>query len=306
MITINELCKTWDSIPKTQEGYKRIASNKPVSFHIGYNKKGQRCFYLMDIGKQYNLSSSKAIEVECLSTMKKDYSIRFVLHQNELEELFIKLCWDLISVSENATDPVLEIVNRYLRWMKMLQKIKEHEMGSSQIKGLMGELLYLEDLISSQDESVIYNWVGPEGADQDFIFNAGWSEVKAVGASAVEVSISSIQQLDRSDEGKLVVYSLDKVPVNGKHVHTLPQIISRIKSMIYSDIVRDEFDCKLTKYGYLKKDKNLYEDKFYRLSEHRVYRVDSNFPKITKSSIPVQIKNAKYSLDLAAIDNYRI
>ncbi|MFQ9597636.1 MAG: hypothetical protein ACLRZG_07620 [Streptococcus sp.] len=38
----------------------------------------------------------------------------------------------------------------------------------------------------------------------------GWYEIKSTGASSSEISISSVEQLDRDDEGELVIYRIDK------------------------------------------------------------------------------------------------
>ena len=149
-------------------------------------------------------------------------------------------------------------------------------------------------------------WVGPEGADQDFNFHNYWLEVKAVSIAADSVSISSIQQLDRNDYGILRVYFMDKTSSEGAQTVSLPEKVSAIRGKIQSARIADMFSCKLAKAGYFEKDVDHYNDSRYRMAELRNYSVVDGFPRLTKSNIPTGISQAKYSINLAIFESYRI
>ena len=96
----------------------------------------------------------------------------------------------------DSQQPLTDFIMRYKNWQKFLQYMKGDVMSFQRQKGLLGELLYLKEILISMDkEAAVEAWVGPEGSDQDFVFSDTWTEVKSVALSAESVSISSLQQL---------------------------------------------------------------------------------------------------------------
>ena len=132
-----------------------------------------------------------------------------------------------------------------------------------------------------------------------------WSEIKATSIASDAVTISSIQQLDCSDNGNLIVYFMDKTSSKGQLTISLPKMITRIKVLLSAQYY-DEFSCKLAKNGYFDKDAEHYESYCYRLAEKRTYIVDSTFPRLIRNNIPAEIANARYELSLTAIDAHRV
>ena len=61
-----------------------------------------------------------------------------------------------------------------------------------------------------------------------------------------------------------------------------------------------------TKNGYFEKDIERYAAYMYRLAEKRIFLVDTDFPRLTRENIPVEVVNARYDLSLSAIDSHRI
>ena len=128
------------------------------------------------------------------------------------------MCWDIVAASENSSDPVRVLISRYLSWQKMMNSVGKGTMSFRLQKGLLGELLYFEKVLQSAGISYAINsWTGPDGSDQDFIFDSSWAEIKTVALAAETVHISSIEQLTQSSNGLLIVYFLEKsVPRKGK------------------------------------------------------------------------------------------
>ena len=109
----------------------------------------------------------------------------------------------------SADNPVKALVERCLDWQKLLQYVNKNVMSYSQQKGLLGELIFLKEAIEIRGaEQTIMSWVGPEGADQDFIFPDTWNEIKTVSISSDDVVISSFEQLLQEKDGELTVYIL--------------------------------------------------------------------------------------------------
>lgn len=307
MMTIDELLTKWNSISPYSEGFYLISGDHPLSFHIGYFGE-QKCFMILNTGKFDTITSSKAISVNCVELEDGSYSLRFVLNYISLDELFIKLCWDLINSSYNSSQPIPYILSRFDMWIRLLQRKGEGLLPDAIRKGLAGELLYIKDLLLDKKETeiVLNSWVGPEGADQDFLFINTWSEIKAVSISATAVSISSLQQLEQQSVGSLIVYFMDKTSSQGINTFSLPQLIDEIKELISESKLIDLFLCKLAMYGYCASDNDKYSEMRYNYIEKREYKVDESFPKLIRKNVPTGINSAIYQIDLSVIEQFRI
>ena len=305
-ITINELQEKWNSISPYTGGFLLVSGNHPLAFHIGYYGE-QMCFMVLNTGKKSKINSSKAIHASCVQTDDNKYALQFLLNYSSLTELFIKLCWDLIDCSKNSPNPVDAIIDRFNAWIRLLQKKGEGLLSSSAQKGLIGELLFLKESIISRGAQIsLTAWVGPEGSDQDYLFESEWCEIKATTVASVSVSISSLQQLDREDFGRLIVYFMDKTTAKGERTVSLPEVVNDVKSILTTQSLIDVFSCKLAMYGYYFKDAERYTESRYRLAEKRTYEVRTGFPKLTRYNVPNGILNAVYELDFSSIDQFKI
>lgn len=98
MRTINDLYEKWNSISPYTGGFLLVSDEHPLSFHIGYLSDSQKCFIVLNTGKLEKISSSKAINVENILLSDNSYALRFSLNYASLDEIFVKLCWDLIQI----------------------------------------------------------------------------------------------------------------------------------------------------------------------------------------------------------------
>lgn len=306
MMTIKELERKWNAIDPYSGGYLLISGEHPLSFHIGYHNNEQMSFVVLNTGKVEGLKSSKAITAECVET-EHQFILRFVLNYPSLDEIFVKLCWDLMETSKASQNPVAQIRNQYIKWMRLLQKATDDILSPSQQKGLAGELLYLQETLNELDPVQGINaWVGPEGSDQDFNFSNSWAEIKAVSIAATDVQISSLQQLDQEITGHIVVYFMDKTTGIGPQTISLSTLIRQVEESLPTNLLQDSFRCKLAQYGYLKRDEEKYLFTHYRLAECRTYKVTEDFPKLVRANVPDAVVNTKYLLDLLILDKWRI
>ena len=186
-----------------------------------------------------------------------------------------------------------------------MEHVRLDIMSNSMQKGLLGELMYLKELISILgDVKAVHSWSGPDDADQDFVYDNIWAEIKAISASAETVSISSLEQLDSDTSGTLRVYFLEATTPDNNHGFTLFQVISEVRARISSNPEANElFENKLFMYSY--KDNPLYDIQKYYLHSVNDYDVRDNFPRITKDNINPAIVQAQYSISLAAIDDFK-
>lgn len=306
MRTINDLYEKWNSISPYTGGFLLVSDEHPLSFHIGYLSDSQKCFIVLNTGKLEKISSSKAINVENILLSNNSYALRFTLNYPSLDEIFVKLCWDLMGASKDDPKPIEKVVAQYKKWLSLLQKIGNGLLPPHSQKGLIGELLYLADLISKHGETkALGEWVGPEGADQDFNFEDGWAEVKTTIIAGTSVQVSSLQQFDRLDEGTLIVYFLDKTSSTGTTTISLNEMIEAVASKVLTQSNKDLFELKLAKCGYQSKNADEYSAYRFKLSEKRMYCVSSDFPRLTKDNVPPAVIEAQYRIDLPSIETFR-
>lgn len=305
MKTICEIEEIWKRASQNDTGFLLADPTHPIEFHIGF-QNGQKCIMAINTGKLDSIYSSKAINAKNIIIGSK-YSLMFTLNYDVFDEIFTKLCWDLIEYTRGSCTPIFDLVNRFSNWQELLQKIPEGLLSTTQQKGLIGELLYLEKLIDEIGvDDALRSWVGPEGADQDFLTDEYWAEIKSTTSSSDSISISSLQQLDRDDNGRLVVFFIDKTSSSGLSTFSLSEVFSRIMGKIDTTKNKDLFICKLTKVGFYKNDTEKYQKVRFLLSGEKTYLISNSFPKLTKNNVPTEVIGAKYGISLSAIDSYKI
>lgn len=301
-MTISDLQNKWNSLPSYTDGFVLISGlSHPLSFHIGYYG-GRKCFVVLETGRVDQIISSKAITVESFEPSAGCFSLRFILNYPTLEDLFVKLCWDLIEASREAPAPAEKLLQQFNNWRRLLQQIRNKALTASAQKGLCGELLFLKERLELIGEQAALDaWTGPDGGDQDFIFADFWAEVKAVAASADSIRISSLQQLDRIDKGYLVIYFIDATTSHGIQTTSLNNLIDSIRQRLETCRERDRFECKLAKYGYFERDRDKYKEIRYKIGERRIFAVNEAFPKLIRATVPNEVVSAEYELSIPAI-----
>ena len=302
-VTIKDVEKIWNKIG-SQDGFLAVPISHPLSFQLGKNHLGNRCFAVVNLSKEIKVDSSKSISVTCERTSNTNWRLVFVLEDKKLSEIFTKFCWDLIECSRAADDPEVTLLFQYKKWRRMFAKWSNDGMSDLAQKGLLGELMYLRELIDSiGEDAAVSAWQGPEGCDQDFEFEIGWAEVKTVKISATAVTISSLQQLERNDAGRLIVYFADKDGSKSKEAWSVKDIATEILRVVVDPMCRDLFECKLARAGYFGGDFEFYK---YRVEKRVMFSVSEEFPRVTPRNVPVEIVAAQYSISLPAIQRFVI
>lgn len=303
------LQKQWNSISYKDGGFLQIDTQHPLEWHIGYQSISQKTLLLIcttDIGA---IESSKSMLV---TRRKREtdnrWTLSFELLRNEQEDVFAILCSDIIEHSRTALEEkeaLTLVISRYKQWSRLLESQSNGVMNESRRKGLIGELLFLQKKMIQIGSGleVIRGWVGADGADQDFIYEDGWHEVKSVGASVASVTISSLEQLNCDGEGELVVMRIDKAAPDKVGAVSLNHVVHQISSALAdaSDAL-DLFRSKLNAYGYI--DLQEYSEQKYYCSGTQRYVVNDTFPRITRQNIPQQIESLHYELSLPALADW--
>lgn len=300
------LQRQWNSIDYKDGGFLQIDTQHPLEWHIGYQSISQKTLLLVcntDIGR---IESSKSMAV---TRRKREtdnrWTLSFELLRNEQEGVFAILCSDIIENSRSASnekEALALVISRYKQWSRLLESQRSGLMDENSRKGLLGELLFLQERIEESDSalSAIQGWVGADGADQDFTYEDGWHEVKSVGASANSVTISSLEQLDCAGEGELVVMRIDKAAPDKAGALSLNDAVRQISNS-FNDAADalDLFRSKLSAYGYI--DLQEYSEQKYYCSGSQRFGVDDAFPRLIRRDIPTQVESLHYELSLSSL-----
>ncbi|WP_319403020.1 PD-(D/E)XK motif protein [uncultured Anaeromusa sp.] len=306
IMTFSDFKNKWNTMEPIDNGYLSLPLEHPLEFHIGYYSGEAKSLVLLNSDKVSDMPPSYAIKPINSKLNNDTWILELRLIHNSYEEVYLRLCWDLIETSRISYNPKSAFIKRYLVWQKLLQCVNNNILPFQRQKGLLGELLYLLEMLKKgKREQVLKSWLGPEGCDQDFVFDDTWSEIKTVAMAAETVNISSLQQLDCQEAGKLVVYFLEKTTSVADCV-VLPQIVEEVRDMFQKDVLlEDLFDMKLFMYGYREEDVEEYSKNKFKLIEKKEYCVGDDFPKLIRKDITPAITSCSYSLSLAALDQYK-
>ncbi len=175
-------------------------------------------------------------------------------------------------------------------------------------KGLLGELCYLIEILEKRKktkEEVLNGWVGPDYADQDFVYDGIWREIKTTGLSSDQISIHSLEQLGiQKENGELHVYRIDPCAPEMNGATTLRKTVNCVVSFIGDENdVLEKFTSKLNAVGYI--DMEVYDKFFYKVAGKDVYEVDDTFPRLIRDEVRPEIVKCEYNLSLSGIKNWK-
>ena len=311
MITPEKLHEKWTAVTPYGEGFLQLNVDSPLEWYVGFEGVEEHCLLVIASQEPAEPVPSKSIVVS--KRRRPDdgrWTLTLTLKRIEQISVFETLCADVVSCTEKAADEkqaLIKLADRYKQWHKLLERQKSSLMDESSRKGLLGELIYLREQIEKGLDplTAVQGWTGPDGADQDFVYADGWHEIKSVGVSAAEVTISSMEQLSNQSPGELVVLRIDKcAPQQAGAVSLGDAADAAAASMADHEDAKAILENKLLRYGYI--DIPEYRKQKYKYSSKARYCVNDTFPKLTAESVPAQVTKVQYSLSLAGIEEWRL
>ena len=304
------LTDAWNNIKYYKVGWLQLGINHPLEWHVAYETPTNKALIILAHHPANNIDSSKSITTLCNRRADGSYYISFQLTEKTQEEVFISMCSNLIEFSKEANTEVeaLKMVERrYRQWRRLMEYKNLAMLSDEKRRGLIGELLYLKRIIESGKPvpDALAGWVGPEGADQDFVFDKRWREIKTTGLSSDRISIHSIEQLgDEDEQGDLIVFRIDPSAPEAEGAFTLRKLVKDIIKMFGGALQDIElFTNKLSSVGYI--DLEAYDNYSYKYFKDDIYNVDSNFPRLTRNQVRPEITKCEYMLSISSIDSWK-
>lgn len=287
--------------------YQRIDPDYLVNIYLGYNDDGQMSLVITEFGKEVLVKSSKFIDVKLRKREDKRLALTFDLMDNSYKSMFLIFCKDIIVVAEKS-GPEMAIsgaLTRWKYWKEMFGKKKNNILDKSEIKGLIGELIELRDKIMPicSETDAIQSWMGPLLGHKDFEINDTWYEVKSVSENAVQVNISSLEQLESEVDGHLVIVRLEDSSAASALSINLNAVVVSVLNKIEDPENIDLFQTRLDNMGYVADPE--YDNYNFIFKGRQCYFVTSEFPRIRRKDISPSIGNAKYTIMLDGIVNFK-
>lgn len=303
-----ELRQKWDSIDYHNGGSLQLAIPHALEWHVRYVTENQKSIVIVSDIPADNITSSQSIEASCSQRKDGKYAISFTLVNRSQEDVFISMSNNIIEYSKDETTTIAaltKVLHRYAQWLKLLEHKRSTLLGTNSQKGLIAELSFLKETIDRgmSPADALAGWVGPNDADQDFVYPDGWHEIKATGASSTMITISSVEQLDNDPPGELVVFRIDKCAPAQSGAVTLYQLVhTMLSKLLLTPNVIDTFLLKLASVGYI--DMQEYDNVHFVISAKKHYEVNDTFPKLSRADLPKEISNAEYQIDLPSIASW--
>lgn len=293
---------------KKNKTYRRIDDKHKLDWYIGYNENEKKSLILIINDKFIKFESTKIIDSKLEKRIDGKLMLSFSLIDENYIDIYIKFCEDIISFSREISKDILEnILIRWNMWKMTFKNINKFELNENEIKGLIGELIFLDKIMIPLYgiERSIKCWQGPLKYHKDFEIEENWYEIKTVSDNSLTVKINSVQQLDDKENknGELAIIILKETNKENNDYITISKIIDLIDKKIIDLDIKKEFWEKL---NYAKYDFNKeYEKYIYEIHKIKEYKIDNNkFPRICSNNIKEGIVKVSYEIDIESIKKF--
>ncbi|GAA4234948.1 hypothetical protein GCM10022291_15610 [Postechiella marina] len=271
-------------------------------------------FYIMELSNhttipEFKNLNFKGVRIDVFD-LEDNKELNIYLIDNELKDIFSLFAENIIEEISNIpteNEAITITSNVIQKWKKLFDKLNTQGLTMEQQKGLLGELLFLNELIDSNinPDYLLNCWTGPDYEDKDFTLGATCFEIKFTISKLPRIKITSERQLDTSNVENLFLnnYVSETLKENGISLNSAVDII-RDKISNNSATLK-YFNEKLESAEYYDEDRDNYNAQ-YGVKSRSLYQVNDSFPKLTTDSLPQGIYNTSYYIENSAIEDYRV
>lgn len=304
---MSAIAKEMFDVAQGIDSFRRVDEEHPLDIYLGKDASARTSMLLISKSVPMQIYSSHLIGITIGKRTDGAWALSFSLLDNQYQDMFFHFCDDIINSTREVKDKVQGttfVCLRYLKWQEMLKKNSSGLLSFSEIKGLIGELVFLKEFLFDKygKNIALQSWIGPDKADQDFVCDDSWYEIKATVSGSATIKISSIEQLDTVNDGELVVVYLDKTSYANPNRITLNGIVDEIEKSLDNGEQRQLLRDILIRQGYI--HRNEYDEHGFVCTIINRYAVTQSFPALRKKDIPTAIANSNYLLSLSAIQDF--
>jgi hypothetical protein len=302
----------WAGLPRSEVGHlhaKRVDPSHPHDFFWACNPDGKYAFVLLL--KDFSQEWQTAVGLRGISVLlyPEQKQLQLVLAESTDWQMFAALCRDLMDCSRNAatTREVMDaLIVRLARWQRLLSRGPRRILDEREIRGLIGELLFLRDeLMPRLGAKAPSCWQGPEGKPQDFVVGPALFEVKTIRpGDSPKIQIASLDQLW---SGGLPLY-LCVIPLASCGADTigaitLPKLAEQLSRQLMETEGFDDYESGLAAAGYIPYPE--YDEYAFLVGTPAWFEVTDGFPLINPETVPDGAVDVKYAIRLSACERFR-
>jgi len=285
---------------------RRVHTLGTETVYQGINERRQR-FLAFPIAIEETVQEDRrsvGLQLTATTLEERNKESRFLTitcGRAHLVDLFSIVVADILEEIATSTLPLNMSCLRVLeRWREFLSLDKQPGLTREQMVGLFGELWILRELCRRSPKAMD-SWMGPSGHQHDFLGRHVALEVKSsITLQWRFPQINGIKQLaaPQAQELYLSLLRLDIPEEGGETVRTL---LTELSTLIND---RHQLISQLSKIGIGPHELESLSQPRYEVTEHRMYLVDSDFPKITPSGFtggdaPTGVQDIRYRIDLS-------
>ena len=292
---------------------RRVAPHAAADLHVAVERPAGARVLLVRLPRQE--AETAAVDLGCAGIEVRLYQLGAGTHDDPgvgvrladdgFADLFAPLAGDLVghlAALPRAADAGPALIERLLRWRKLLERVGPDGLGQEAQRGLYGELRFMRDhLVPAVGAGrALDAWEGPGGADQDFQLGRVAVEAKTtVGRAPGQIAVSSERQLDTTGLDLLVLYylALDARAGAGEN---LPAAVDSVRAALAgTPAARARFEERLIEAGFLEAHRHRYERTGYTVRSEAFFIVRDDFPRLTERDLPRGVGGVRYSISVA-------
>ena len=291
-------------------GFLRVTATHQIDLFVGV-ENGRRALLLLCDEEPAKIPAFEAIGVSSRQREDGQWALIVCLERRDLGPLFAYLAEDLVYATEHEGDSgraAKRLVERLKWWQRLLSRGQSGVLGAMELRGLVGELLFLGDyaIPSFGAKLAVDSWVGPLDAPRDFRFVDLDVEVKALGRDSTTVRISSLEQLEESGAPiVLAALTLESAVDDKGGAVSVHELVERVRTLCEPDAdIVTALNQRLWAAGYT--DRPEYRSMYFLLRGAEFYECRKGFPWIVRSDVPAGIARCAYEIEIASIREFRV
>ncbi len=201
------------------------------------------------------------------------------------------------------------VLRRLADWHDMLRRRRDDLLSMPERIGLIGELLFLRDVILSRMTPIdaVASWRGGHRDEQDFAVGCWQFEIKTqLSTSDQRLIIASEAQLDTAGSLLLLCHQgIAASPPSGE-AFTLNSLVTSLAGTFGAagGAAKDLFDAGLEAWNYAEHED--YDQPRWVLTDRRLFEVRDGFPRVIPSMLPSGVQRVSYEVLLRDCEPFAV
>ena len=318
MIDQDDLIRLWQSLKPNSDyaiTYIKIGDLHIADLNVGITKLGLKCLVLVlppDLSQEAHTRCSesamdlKNIELYLHESRELVLVLKDDFYFDEFLDFTLTLTPKIFDADKEASPFIF--LSTVSAWLEMFESATKNGLTDNALRGLLGELVFLNYQLGVSEQSVndiLEGWRGPYHFSKDFDLDTSYVEVKYKDESRNSVKVSSEFQLDTSPDKPVFL-----AVVCGRSDATSGTTLSELNTLIRQMIRQKGGDVRL----YLKALKQLgitvenvskFDHIKIKFSRINFYDTSVNdFPSIQKKYLQPGISKVSYDINTSFLGRF--